>query len=431
MSDSQDGLRYCRTFHTALHRLQTRLEGHGDTFDREYNELGIAGCGCSALPEDVAAFDAEVQRIRAQILRLQSRLAESEKVEVHAFKVDVGDEREKMLAETRIQKLEDELAASRADNERLRQRAEAAESIVARSQRSHRTKPEEALNRATIRSVAEDDGFVHAADVLRLLQDVEAAETELAAANARLEAEEMTITEILMAASVALHWAVHDKTAASAKRAVLALCQMHENSVAATFAAAIAERNRVDADKATQHAMNAKLADAVARAEAAEAEAAAHNAAATQYEKDIRDRDFEISNLAAACMRSKKYAAEWRETAESIVSRYDDYIAECVQLRQERDALQEIIPVSYESAAMYACIDYCRDHGDPALIDSVHVAARVTNRIVRLAKSAQTLCPCDRCDGSGWDWQYDPEMGRTETRTRCPSCEGTGRKAGS
>lgn len=60
----------------------------------------------------------------------------------------------------------------------LRARAERAENALARTQHLHRTRPDDALDRATIKSVAEDGGFVHAADVLRLLADVEKAERE-------------------------------------------------------------------------------------------------------------------------------------------------------------------------------------------------------------------------------------------------------------
>ena len=51
-----------------------------------------------------------------------------------------------------------------------------ARSIIARRDAIHRTKPEEALDRGTIRGVAEDGGFVHSADVLRMLDDLVASE---------------------------------------------------------------------------------------------------------------------------------------------------------------------------------------------------------------------------------------------------------------
>lgn len=70
------------------------------------------------------------------------------------------------------------------------ERADRAEQALARTQYTHRTKPEEALDRATIRRVAEDNGFVHAADVLRLLADVEQAEQQRMDALVRVDAAE-------------------------------------------------------------------------------------------------------------------------------------------------------------------------------------------------------------------------------------------------
>lgn len=69
-------------------------------------------------------------------------------------------------------------------------RADRAEQAVARTQYMHRTKPEEALDRAAIRRVAEDNGFVHAADILRLLSDVEQAEQQRMDALVRVDAAE-------------------------------------------------------------------------------------------------------------------------------------------------------------------------------------------------------------------------------------------------
>lgn len=60
----------------------------------------------------------------------------------------------------------------------LIRRVREAERALSLAKHLHRTDPSDALDRRTIRTVARNDGFVHSADVLRLLDDAEKAENE-------------------------------------------------------------------------------------------------------------------------------------------------------------------------------------------------------------------------------------------------------------
>lgn len=78
-----------------------------------------------------------------------------------------------------------------------------------------------------------------------------------------------------------------------------------------------------------------------AEAEVKRLQAGLSAAKPADYDAELRNRDAEIANLAAALVRAEKRWTDWQEAADASVSRCDDAMFECVQLRQALKKTQQ------------------------------------------------------------------------------------------
>ncbi len=130
----------------------------------------------------------------------------------------------------------------------------------------------------------------------------------------------------------------------------------------------------------------------------------------------------ELSESAADAMAATPTLAERR--------------AKLAALRMARDGVYRPQPSEVPHAAATGSVLAALAQMTPAEVRQTFVDAEIVDErgLLTEAYSAEPQPDaggaCPECGGHGWEWQYDPEQGRTDTKTDCGFCDGTGRAKG-